>query len=959
MTLHVSIPGPASASLFHKACAAIIESGFAGDVTFDFSARAAVSTDNSVYEIMPDLVVAPRDSDDVQLLMAVLARPEFATLPVTARGGGTGTNGQSLNRGVVVNFQRFMTRILEVNSAEGWADVEPGIVLDEFNAAIAATGLQFAPNTSTSSRCTIGGMVGTDASGKGSRLYGKTSDNILGLEVVLDRGRKLSSLSGDRSDAPELYAELAAACDEGREALIANTPRISRRFTGYDLERARPDTDRLDWWRLFLGAEGTLGLVTRIRVRLVPLPRHERLVVVAFDSFRQALAAGSAILEHDPLAIEIMDEWVHRLAREAGLMARLPAHVQGTGGQPIAHMFVEFVGAEPDTLDAQVEGFLARAATLPGVVGTHVAVDAAERQDLWGIRSAAVGLLGKREGTRRPIAFVEDCVVPVEHLVPFVNGFDRIMKQHGLNYGIYGHIDVGCLHVRPSLDLDDPLDRDTFRAISDAVYALCNAHGGIFWGEHGKGIRGAYLPDFVGPVAYRALQRVKAAFDPAERFNPGKLVVVDRARLGISDPAFRKGNAPGDAFEKSYHCNGNSACLSHSRFTSMCPSYQATRDNRLSPKGRSDALRNWREAQAGQADDLDAIEASVLATLNDCLGCNACASSCPVQVSIPSMKSAFLDHYYQRHRRPLRDHAVAAIEPMARTVDALRPLAWLGMALGRAIAARATGMVDLPRIAPRSLRALGHPVRRWDRLAATELTANTVLLLEDAFTTTFDTDAVAAVAGGLAALGYRPVIVTLPPGGKGAHVKGMTRRFRARAARQIAALKAVAALKTPMLGIDPAFVLLTRQEYRRLDSGVPALLLVQEFLHGEMTRGADWPKARPAAPLKLMLHCTEASALPASGQLWRDVFAALGIDLQPMKTGCCGMSGTFGHEREHQEMSRNLFDATWRPLVEGETSVLATGFSCRCQIERLSPASALHPMAAIVANFPPTGAQGT
>ena len=942
---------PPAAQLFREAQKAILASGFTGDVSFDHSARAAVSTDNSVYEIMPDLVVAPREARDVELLMEVLGRPEFATLPVTARGGGTGTNGQSLNRGVVVNFQRFMTRILALDVDQGWADVEPGIVLDEFNAAIADTGLHFAPNTSTSSRCTIGGMVSTDASGKGSRIYGKTSDNVLGLDVVLDQGRTLSSLADDPSRTPELHAELAAACDAGRQALIDNTPRLSRRFTGYDLERARPSRDRLEWWRLFLGAEGTLGLVTRIRIRLVPIPRHERLIVVAFDSFKNALASGTPILDHTPLAIEIMDEWVHRMARDAGLMARLPAQVQGTDGQPVAHMFVEFAGADDEALDRQVAGFVQRSATLPGVIGTHIAADAAERQSLWGIRSAAVGLLGKRDGKRRPIAFVEDCVVPVENLVPFVNGFDAIMKRHGLNYGIYGHIDVGCLHVRPALDLDDPLDRTTFAAISDAVYALCNAHGGIFWGEHGKGIRGAYLPDFVGPVAYRALQRIKAAFDPAERFNPGKLVVVDRTRLGISDPPFRKGNAPGDAFEKSYHCNGNSACLGAARTTAMCPSYQATRDNRLSPKGRSDALRHWREAQSSGAADLKAIEDSVLDTLSACLGCNACASSCPVQVSIPTMKSAFLDHYYQSHRRPLRDYAIAAIEPMTRTLDTVRPLARLAMAAGHGIAGKALGLVDLPAISPRSLRRLGHRVRRWDRVVATDIEANTLLLLEDAFTTAFDTEAVQAVADGFAALGYHPVIVTLPAGSKGAHVRGMIRRFHARATRQIAALKALADLGRPMIGIDPAFVLLTRQEYRRADSATPNVLLAQEFLHAELKRGAVWPRTDRATPLKLMLHCTEASALPDAGRLWRDVFAALGAEVQPMKTGCCGMSGTFGHEREHQDMSRNLFDATWRPIVEKEDKVLATGFSCRCQVDRLSGVTALHPMAAIAANL--------
>ena len=242
---------------------ALTEAGFAGDVASDHAARAAMATDNSVYQIEPDIIVAPRHAADVEILLTVADRPEFRHLAVTARGGGTGTNGQSLNRGVIVNFQRFMTNVIALNVAEGWVDVEPGIVLDELNARISQTGLFFAPNTSTSNRCTIGGMISTDASGKGSRIYGKTSDNVLGLDLTLSGGRTIRSLEPPPAWAAPMLDEIAAACDAGRQALIDNTPRISRRFTGYDLERARPAPDQLEWWRLLLGAEGTLGLVTK------------------------------------------------------------------------------------------------------------------------------------------------------------------------------------------------------------------------------------------------------------------------------------------------------------------------------------------------------------------------------------------------------------------------------------------------------------------------------------------------------------------------------------------------------------------------------------------------------------------------------------------------------------------------------------------------------------------------
>ncbi|MCX5568085.1 FAD-binding and (Fe-S)-binding domain-containing protein [Kaistia nematophila] len=944
---------PPAVASFTSFDAELRAAGFRGEIAHDHAARAAMSTDNSVYEIEPDLIVAPRDAADVATLLAIADRDEFRRMPITARGGGTGTNGQSLNRGIIVNFQRFMTRILALNEAESWVEVEPGIVLDELNAAIAHTGLFFAPNTSTSNRCTIGGMISTDASGKGSRIYGKTSDNVLGLELVVDGGRVLDSLATPPDWAAPMLEAVAEACDAGRDALIENTPRISRRFTGYDLERARPAPDRLEWWRLPLGAEGTLGLATRIRLKLTPLPRHKRLVVIGFDHFAAALAAGTPLLRHEPLAIEIMDDWVQRLAREAGLMDSLPPAIRGEADDRISYLFVEFVGEDANALDAAVGRLTADAATLPGVIGSYCARDAADSARLWSTRAAAVGLLGKREGARRPVAFVEDCVVPVENLVAFVEGFDAIMKEHGLRYGIYGHIDVGCLHVRPALDLDDKADQATFKAISDAVYALCTRHGGIFWGEHGKGIRGAYLPDYVGPVAYAALQRIKHAFDPQERFNPGKLVTVSRRPIGIVDMPFRQGNAPADLpFEPAFHCNGNASCLNYSKTVPICPSFKATRDLTQSPKGRAEIVRRWRQAEAAGEAERDKIAADAHAALDSCLGCNACGSACPAHVSIPMLKSRFLEAYHATRRRPLRDHAAAAVEALAPFIAATRPLARRLAPLAYRLAAPLLGFVDLPAISARGLGQLGHSVIRHTDAATIASEDKTVLVLEDAFTATFDTAAVAAVCDGLAALGYRPVIVTLPPGSKAAHVKGMRKRFTRLASRQIAALNELEKTGRPMIGVDPAFVLMTRSEFREVAPSVPKVMLVQEFLRQRLTAGDPWPKASSSARApKLMVHCTEASAAPQALKQWQEVFAAVGLAVRPTQTGCCGMSGLFGHEQRQQAVSRALFDASWAPALADETSVLATGFSCRCQVGRLSETKASHPMAAIAAGL--------
>lgn len=925
---------------------ALRSAGFRGDIAADSATLAAASTDNSVYEITPEIVVSPRDAADVARLLALLDHPDYAGLPVTARGGGTGTNGQSLNTGVIVNFQRYMTRVLEMNLAERWVEVEPGIVLDDLNARLAGTGLFFAPDTSTSNRCTIGGMVGTDASGKGSRVYGKTSDNVLGLEVALAGGRMLDSSAPTPDWAAPLLRQVASACDSGRAALLARVPAIPRRFTGYDLERARPAPDRLEWWRLFVGAEGTLGLVTRVRLRLVPRLAHKRLVVLAFDGFAHALAAGPALLQHEPVAIEVLDEWVQRLARDAGLMDGLPASVRGGAGRPLAYSFVEIGADDADAADAAARALAAAAAALPGLLGRHVAGDAAEIAQLWSIRAAAVGLLGRGSGARRPVAFVEDCVVPVENLVPFVDGFDRIVRGHGLDYGIYGHVDVGCLHVRPALDVDT--DRDLLQRVSDAVYALTKAHGGIFWGEHGKGIRGAYLRDYVGETAYAAFQAIKLAFDPQGRFNPGKLVAANGPLMGIATTPFRPFNAPPhDPLAKAFACNGNAQCLNYTRTTPMCPSFKATGDLRQSPKGRADALRAWHRAEREGAADRHRRAADLFAALDTCLGCKACASSCPVHVDIPAMKSHFLDAYYRTRRRPLADHAAMAVEALAPLLKRMRPLVRVLAPPAFALAERLFGFVDLPQIAARPLHGLGYPVASFRAAAARSRPGNTVLVIEDAFTSVFDTEAVAAVCGGLEGLGYAPLIVTLPPGAKAAHVKGARRRFLNAARRQIEALRVLAGLGRPMVGVDPAYVLMLRQEYRETGLDVPRVQLVEEFLAERAREGDAWPRLSAAPPRKLLLHCTEASLGVQPRRLWQQVFATLGLNVDIVDAGCCGMAGLFGHEARHQEISRTLFASSWAPALAGEAQVLATGFSCRCQVGRLSQATAVHPLAAI------------
>ncbi|WP_127754485.1 FAD-binding and (Fe-S)-binding domain-containing protein [Devosia sp. 1566] len=931
------VPSPKVAELI----LALRRAGFRGALDHDGASRAAMSTDNSVYQITPVLIAAPMDEADAVLLVRVTGEPQFRSIPLTARGGGTGTNGQSLNSGVVVDFRRHMYKVLAVNEAEGWADVEPGVVLDSLNSQVRQTGLFFAPETSTSNRCTIGGMVATDASGKGSRRYGKTADNVLGLTAILSDGTLVNSL---RDTIPTSIAtELEAAGNEGRAALLEQVPKLPRRFSGYDLDRAQRGADGFEWWRLFVGAEGTLGLVTRIRVRLVPAPPHRRLLVAGFSTFLHALEAAEALLAFEPLAVECLDEWVQRLADEAGLLTDLPPALRSKDGVRPVYDFIEFSGDDQNLLDRQVAATAAALHQLPGFTGFHLATSDAEISRLWAVRSASVGLLARGDGKRVPVSFVEDCALPPASLSAFVEAFGALMARHGLRYGIYGHADVGCLHVRPALDISDAADRALLGEISAEVLALVSRLGGIFWGEHGKGVRGQYLAEFVGPVAYEAFRRVKAALDPHERFNPGKLVTLKREPMRVSSTPFRSG-ANGDAYDAAFRCNGNAICHSFAASQTMCPSFKLSNEALHSPRGRAEALKLWSNTPVAERER--GLDRSVHAALDACLGCKACASTCPVQIDIPEMKSHFLADWHQRHRRPVADHAAILVERFHLALALTRPLASLPpvAALMRA-GAQLLGLIDIPTLSRR-----GHGLVHMcvDRAVAHPPQANSVLLAIDAMTSLFDTEAIADIGAGLSALGFHPIVLDLPGGGKAAHAKGDRRRFLTMARELRDALDRLERTGLPVVGIDPAFVTLLREEYRH--AGLmprQKVLSPVEFL---LSLPPEKLRRAPAgASQEIFLHCMESARGQTAVKDWQQLGDRLGIAFTVAQTGCCGMAGLYGHERHNQDNTRRLFAMAWSPAIErqlasGQERVLATGFSCRCQAGRFANAKVAHPL---------------
>ena len=658
-------------------------STFTGDVDTQYGGRLTAATDNSIYQVTPQAVLFPRSQADVQCILQLATQDEYNNVTFTARGGGTGTNGQSLTEGVVVDLSRHMNRIAEVNEAEGWAWVEPGVVLDQLNAHVKPYGLFFAPELSPSNRATIGGMVSTDASGKGSRLYGKTSNHVLALDVVLSDGSAFQSVPLNRAALQALksgndlvnkiYQGVDHIVTSKKELIKQRFPKLTRFLTGYNLAHAYNEEGHFNLNALIAGSEGTVAFVSGIKVKLTPLPTVRRLIVIKYLSFDDSLRAANLLVQADPAAIETVDDKILILARQDVVWDRVGKFFSEPGDDRVKSInLIEFVGNDTDAVNADTQ---ALCNTLDGLlgqaqeaVGYQVATSDADIASLWELRAKGVGLLGNTEGHRRPIPFVEDTVVPPEHLAAYIQEFRQLLDAHGLEYGMFGHVDVGCLHVRPALDMKDEKDERFIRVISDQVKNLVLKYGGVVWGEHGKGLRGEYMPEFFGQELYDDLRRIKQLFDPNNKLNPGKLVTpidhpADVKKLdGVPLRGHRDRQIPKavrEGFNVSIHCNGNGACHNFDLDDVMCPSYKFTRDRLHSPKGRAGMIREWLRQLSHTDYDLQTKDAShgnraipetmdhdfsleVFRAMDGCLSCKACTSMCPIKVDIPNLKAKFL-----------------------------------------------------------------------------------------------------------------------------------------------------------------------------------------------------------------------------------------------------------------------------------------------------------------------------
>ncbi|MGR5249219.1 D-2-hydroxyglutarate dehydrogenase YdiJ [Vibrio aestuarianus] len=984
--------------------------GFSGDIESQYSSRLAVATDNSVYQQLPQAVVHPKSTHDVSLIGKISSKPEFERVTFSPRGGGTGTNGQSLTKGVVVDLSRHMNQVIEINAEEGWVRVQAGVVKDQLNDAVRPYGYFFSPDLSTSNRATLGGMINTDASGQGSLKYGKTSDHVLSLQAVFADGLQLESdmslgMAEQGSFAEQALQVTEAVCREKRAQIIAKFPALNRFLTGYDLKNAiDEESDSFNLTRVLCGAEGSLAFITEATLNLTPIPKARTLVNVKYNTFDSALRNAPLMVEAKALSVETVDSKVLNLAKQDIVwhsVSDLLADVPGKEMQGIN--MVEFAGQDEQEVSEQVQALTARLEKMltnqeAGIIGYQVCSDLASINRIYNMRKKAVGLLGAAKGRAKPVAFAEDTCVPPENLADFIAEFRTLLDSKSLSYGMFGHVDAGVLHVRPALDLCDPQQELMMHEVSDEVVKLVAKYGGLMWGEHGKGYRSQYGPEFFGEELFTELRRVKAAFDPHNKMNPGKictpldtnfeLVKVTDTKRGYFDRQIDV--QVRDSFKQAMECNGNGLCFNYDTSSPMCPSMKVTADRRQSPKGRAGLVREWLRQLTEQGVDILDLEKQVLESaptiktmiervrnslnkrhqydfshevyeaMNGCLACKACASQCPIKVDVPSFRSRFLNIYYSRYQRPAKDYLVANIESMLplmakvpRVVNTALSQKWV-----QSLTASTVGYVDAPLLSVPTLakRVAGHSVDfNLQRLAGLSQQDRDqhVIVVQDPFTSYYDADVVEDFIQLLIKLGKNPILLPFKPNGKAQHIKGFLKQFTSTAQNTAAFLSQVADLNIAMVGVDPALVLCYRDEYNEIlgdKRGDFDVLTVHEWL---LPRLAEFnaSEALDTEAWYLFAHCTEKTKLPNAEKEWGMIFTHFGAKLHTVPVGCCGMAGTFGHELDKLEMSKDIYGLSWQPSLEKlpKERCLITGYSCRSQVKRFEHFKPKHPLQALLA----------
>jgi FAD/FMN-containing dehydrogenase/Fe-S oxidoreductase len=913
-----------------------------GEVLFDAASRGRYSTDASIYQIEPVGVVVPRTEADA---LAAIRIALDAGVPILPRGGGTSQCGQTVGAALIIDASKHLNEVLAFDAAARTVTVQPGIVLDRLNAWLRPHGLWFPVDVSTAGQATLGGMAGNNSCGSRSIRYGNMVHNVLAIDAVLADGTAARfDAASDFPLARRVREIVAREADE----IAARWPRVLRRVQGYNLDMAAANLAHL-----LVGSEGTLAYTRALTLALSPLPKQKTLGVCHFPTFRRAMESAQHIVTLDPDAVELVDRTMIGLARDN--RAFRPIVEKFIRGEPDAILLVEFAGDDRAAQLAKLARLVELMADL-GLPGSVVEVpEPALQKDIWEVRKAGLNIMMSMKGDGKPVSFIEDCAVPLEHLADYTDRLTEVFHRHGTEGTWYAHASVGTLHVRPILDMR----RDgaaKMRAIAEEACALVREYKGAYSGEHGDGlVRSEWIEPIIGPRLARTLEEIKDLFDPRGLMNPGKIVraprMDDRALFRFKpgyaiqplDTALdwsewgagRSGLAA--AVEM---CNNNGHCRKFDAGT-MCPSYRVTRDEQHLTRGRANTLRL---ALSGQLGDDGLASEAVREALDLCVSCKGCKRECPTGIDMAKMKVEFLHQWHQRHPRSLKDRAIAylpryapwaaRVAPLANAVGALTKR-WLGIASER----------SLPKWRGDAFDAAGCSAEAAD-----------VVLFVDTFSRWHEPENARAALAVLEAAGYRVHVAQAADRplccGRTFLATGMVAEARHEAQRVLDALGPFAARGVPVVGLEPSCLFGLRDEFRALFPGDAAerlaahALLFEEFLAREADAGRlRLPlQALPERRALLHGHCHQ-KAFGAMGAVQRVLALVPGLAVETVESSCCGMAGAFGYEASHYDVSMKMAEAALLPAVRSaavDTVIVADGTSCRHQIADGAHRDAVH-----------------
>jgi FAD/FMN-containing dehydrogenase/Fe-S oxidoreductase len=946
-----------------------------GEVRFDEGARKLYSTDASIYQIEPLGVVLPRTVDALQAAVQIALEMHVSMVP---RGGGTSLSGQAIGPGLIIDCSKYLNLILDIDPVGMTARVQPGVILDQFNSALAAHGLQFGPDVATASRANLGGMIGNNSAGSHSIVHGKTIDHVRRLDVILADGSRaaLGALTPyewrqreNGSPLGPIYREVRTSVERAASEIARRFPRILRRVSGYNLDviaaaLTGANAQMAGLHQLVIGGEGTLAVIAEAEVRLVRRPRVVGLLVPQFSSLAAAMDALAPCLEFGPSAVELLDHLLLELAHENRSLRETLAPLSS---RPQALFMVEFSGEDVAEVTDRLGKLTRRLQGKPGLIDVLPVVEPGLREPLWSLRNAAVPLLLGLPGDRKPVTFIEDTAVAPERLPAFVQRFRDILAHHGTDGSFYGHASVGCLHIRPVLNLKSGADLARMRRIAEDVTDLVLEFGGSLSGEHGDGLaRSEWNRKMFGETIHDAFCKVKRAFDPHNLFNPGKVVnappMTENLRYGPSyrpaEPETLFDYARQEGFVRSIElCNGSGVCRKLQGGT-MCPSFRATRDEKDSTRGRANALRL---ALSGQQPLRALREEWVREVFDLCLMCKACKSECPSNVDLAKLKAEWLHLYYRDRQRPLGSWLMANIHHVNRLGT------WAPAIVNRVQKSRLFRWV-LEKTAGidrrRSLPILnGETLRLWQtrRLGRRRRhTPGDVMLLDDCFTNYNEPHVGQAAIRVLEAAGCNVRLAGLICCGRALISKGCLDEARQLIAAQAPRLAQQVASGLPILGLEPSCLLTLCDEWPELVSGpatqaiAGATYLADAWLASELGAGRRTLVLRDL-PERCIIHghCHQKALVGVQGTvaLLRRIPE---LDVRVLDTGCCGMAGSFGYERSHYDISVAIARLELLPALEADPQalVVAPGTSCRHQIKDLTPRRALHPLEVVANRLP-------